>query len=82
VTTPPPALRTAYHPILALRTAYRHFWPRVLRTVKQQKNHFWRLHLHNRRQNDSMFHAHVQSNVSFDVFACYTSYFRPPITNV
>ena len=30
---PPPSLRTAYRSILALRTAYRHFWPRVLRTV-------------------------------------------------
>jgi len=30
--TPSP-LRTAYRSILALRTAYRHFWPRVLRTV-------------------------------------------------
>ena len=45
---PPSSLRTAYRPILALRTAYTAmFRPRVLRQFNNNNNnHFWRFHLH------------------------------------
>ena len=40
--TPPPPLQTAYRSILALRTAYCIFWPRVLRIpFNNKKQPFW-----------------------------------------
>jgi len=44
--TPPPPLRTAYRLVLALRTAYRHFWASSTANRLTTKKHFWRFHLH------------------------------------
>jgi len=45
--TPPPPLRTAYHPILALRTAYRYFLAsRTAYCLTTKYRHFGRFHLH------------------------------------
>jgi len=61
--TPPPPLRTAYHPILALCTAYRYFLAsRTAYCLTTKNNHFGRFHLH---KEDTItvccMHMYVQS---------------------
>jgi len=74
--TPPPPMRIAYPPILALRTAYRYlFCLAYFVPFNNKVNNFWRFHLH--KENKMKYNACtctiILENVSFDVFACYVS---------